>query len=141
MLNIELLNIEKNHVAKVIEHARREDPIECCGILAGNGGTISHVYTITNTAKSPFRYLMDPQEQLNAMLDAERNGWEFVAFYHSHTNSPAYPSRTDVRMALQSGWLDVFYVLVSLQDKDYPAIRTFQIKEDGSIVEENLEIA
>ena len=135
-----LLSIDKIHVAKVVSHAKREHPIECCGILAGNDDIVSHVYTITNVAKSSFRYLMDPQEQFGAMQDAERNGWELMAFYHSHTNSPAYPSQTDVRMALQSGWLDIYYALISLQDNDSPSIRIFQIGENGSITEKNLMV-
>ena len=125
----------------MIAHAISEDPNECCGILAGEGEDIRHLYRITNTAKSPFFYLMDPQEHLNAELDAERNHWDLLAFYHSHTHSPAYPSQTDVRMAKESGWLDVYYVLVSLQRKDDPEIRAFHIAESGDIVEEGLRIS
>ena len=74
------------------------------------------------------------------MLDLERNGCEILAFYHSHTHSAAYPSSTDVGMALQSGWLDVVYLLVSLEDKLNPQIRAFRIEETGNIVEEEFQI-
>ena len=93
-----MLKIEKEHAAEMIAHALEEDPNECCGILSGKDGLVSHVYRITNTARSPYRYLMDPQEFLNADKDSESKGREFLAFYHSHTHSPAYPSQTDVRM-------------------------------------------
>ena len=83
---------------------------------------------------------MDPQEQLRAMLECDRNGWDIMAFYHSHTHSPAYPSQTDVRMALQSGYLDEHYVLVSLQDPVAPVIRAFKIDESGAITEHPLQI-
>jgi proteasome lid subunit RPN8/RPN11 len=83
---------------------------------------------------------MDPQEFLDADLAVERKGWEFLAFYHSHTHSPAYPSDTDVRMALQSGYLDVYYVLVSLEDRDDPDVRAFRIDESGAISESELRI-
>ena len=73
-------------------------------------------------------------------MDSDQNGWDLVAFYHSHTHSPAYPSATDVRMALQSGYLDVHYVLVSLESKEIPQIRAFHILESGDIVEEEMEI-
>jgi len=125
----------------MIAHAHENDPNECCGILAGKDSATSRLYRIKNTTPSPYRYLMDPQAQLNAMLDAERNGWDILAFYHSHTHSEARPSPTDVRMALQSGWLDVYYVLVSLEDKASPHIRAFHITESGEIVEEAFEIA
>jgi proteasome lid subunit RPN8/RPN11 len=135
-----LISIEKRHATEIIAHATEEDPNECCGILAGKDGVVVHAYRITNSVKSPVRYLMDPQEQLNAMLDSERNGWEFLAFYHSHTHSPAYPSDTDVRMALESGWLDVDYILVSLATKTGPEIRAFHIDDTGRIAEEKLRI-
>ena len=123
----------------MIAHALEEDPNECCGILAGNNEIVSQQYRITNTAASPYRYLMDPQEFLNADRDSEKNGWEQLAFYHSHTHSAAYPSQTDVRMALESGWLEIYYVLVTLEDKENPGVRAFHITENGDIVEEGIE--
>jgi proteasome lid subunit RPN8/RPN11 len=134
-----LLRIGKQFVDGMIAHALEEDPNECCGILAGKNEVVSQLYRITNTAASPYRYLMDPQEFLNADRDSERNGWEHLAFYHSHTHSPAYPSQTDVRMALESGWLEIYYVLVTLEDKENPALRAFHITEGGDIVEECIE--
>ena len=101
---------------------------------------MSRLYRVTNTAHSPYRYLMDSQEQLNAMLDSENRGLELLAFYHSHTHSPAYPSATDVRMALQSGWLDVCYVLVSLENRKDPQIRAFRISEDGDVEEQQIQV-
>ena len=102
-----MIKIARAHADEIIAHARQEDPDECCGILAGRDSAAAKLYRITNTVKSPYRYMMDPQEFLDADLDSERNGMEFVAFYHSHTHSPAYPSQTDVRMAQQSGYHDV----------------------------------
>ncbi|MCH8206121.1 MAG: M67 family metallopeptidase [Chloroflexi bacterium] len=136
-----MLSIAKEFAEEMVAHAKREDPNECCGILAGKDGTVHHLYRITNTTLSPYRYLMDPQEFLNADKDSERNGWDFLAFYHSHTHGPAYPSPTDVRMALESGWLDLYYVLVSLEDKEEPDLRAFHIQESGQIVEDELEVA
>ncbi len=135
-----MIRIEKRHADDMIAHALEEDPNECCGILAGRDHLVQRAYRITNTTKSPYRYLMDPQEFLNAELDAERNGLETLAFYHSHTHSPAYPSLTDVRMALQSGWLDVCYVLLSLENRAEPQIRAFYINEAGGIAEEECQV-
>ena len=135
-----MLTIGRQFADEIIAHAREEDPNECCGVLAGKDGSVSHLYRITNTAQSPYRYLMDPQEFLNADRDAESKGLELIAFYHSHTHSPAYPSQTDVRMALESGWLDIDYVLVSLENRTSPKIGTFHIEDDGAIAERDFEI-
>ena len=135
-----MLRIGKQYADDMIAHTSEEDPNECCGILAGKDQVVMGAYRITNSVKSPNRYLMDPQELLNADRDSEKNGWEFLAFYHSHTHSAAYPSQTDVRMALESGWLDVYYVLVSLENETDPQIRAFHIQESGDIVEEEFEV-
>jgi proteasome lid subunit RPN8/RPN11 len=131
----------------MIAHAKAEDPNECCGLIAGNepdgagGASAERGYRITNTAKSPFRYLMDPQEFLDADKDAESHGLSLVAFYHSHTHSAPYPSQTDVRMAVESGWLDPYYILVSLENKENPEVRLYTITGEGEILEAELRIA
>ena len=60
-----MLRMEKDHADQMVAHSLQEDPNECCGILTGSDDVVSRVHRITNTAKSPFRYMMDPQEQLN----------------------------------------------------------------------------
>ena len=138
-----MLTIARAFADEMIAHSQQEDPNECCGILAGRNGTVAKLYRIANATPSPYRYVMEPQEMLNAMRDADANEWDITAFYHSHTHSPAYPSPTDVRMAQQSGWLgdDVYYILVSLEDKASPQIRAFRIMENGDIIERDYAIA
>ena len=135
-----MLKIEQYHAEEMITHSKQENPNECCGILSGKEQKAIKLNRITNIAKSPFRYVMDPKEFLDADLESEKAGLKFVAFYHSHTHSPAYPSETDVRMALQSGYLNVSYILISLENIDEPVLRAFKINESGSIEEEELKI-
>ena len=135
-----MLKIEQYHAEEMITHSKQENPNECCGILSGKEQKAIKLNRITNIAKSPFRYVMDPKEFLDADLESEKAGLKFVAFYHSHTHSPAYPSETDVRMALQSGYLNVNYILISLENLDQPVIRAIKINESGSVEEEELKI-
>ena len=135
-----MFQIPKSIAYEMVVHSRAEAPKECCGILAGLDGSVRRNYRITNTAHSPYRYLMDPQEQLRAMLNAERNGWEVLAFYHSHTHTKAYPSRVDVGMALESGYHSEYYVLVSLEDPEQPQVRVFEINEAGEVGEREYEL-
>ncbi len=138
-----MLTISRAFADEMIAHSQQEDPDECCGILAGRNGTVAKLYRIANATPSPYRYVMEPQEMLNAMRDADANEWDITAFYHSHTHSPAYPSPTDVRMAQQSGWLgdDIYYILVSLEDKANPHIRAYRIMESGEIIEQEFALA
>ncbi len=125
------MRVDTQFVNEMIGHSREEYPNECCGILSGKDGLVKRRYPITNVAKSPYRYVMDSQEHLAAVLDSDRNGWEVIAFYHSHTNSRAKPSRTDERMAQQSGYHDEYYVLVSLEKRDAPDVCVWSIDELG----------
>ena len=124
-------------------HALEDDPNECCGILAGKDGQIEKLRRMVNMEASPFRYRMDPEEQVLVEKEIDDNGWEYLAFYHSHTHSPAYPSETDVRLATwhdgTSIWPNVYYILISLEDKENPSIRAFHI-EDGTVTEEDVTI-
>jgi proteasome lid subunit RPN8/RPN11 len=83
---------------------------------------------------------MDPQEMLKAMRDSDCRGIELQAFYHSHTHSPAYPSETDTRMAVDSGWVDFCYILVSLENKELPDVCFYIVDSEGGISEEQMEI-
>ena len=135
-----MIEISDEFVLEMIEHSRLENPNECCGILAGTGGKVTKLYRIQNSTPSPYRYVMDPNEQLEAMKDADERSLDLMAFYHSHTHSPAYPSDTDIRMATESGWVDFCYVLVSLEDSSKPDVRFFDISADGNVNEEEVKI-
>ena len=135
-----MIEISDEFVLEMIEHSRLENPNECCGILAGTEGKVTKLYRIQNSTPSPYRYVMDPNEQLKAMKDADERSLDLMAFYHSHTHSPAYPSETDVRMATESGWVDFCYVLVSLEDSSKPDVRFFDVSADGNVNEEEVKI-
>jgi len=135
-----VIEISDEFVLEMVEHSRLENPNECCGILAGTEGKVTKLYRIQNSTPSPFRYVMDPNEQLKAMKDADERSLDLMAFYHSHTHSPAYPSDTDIRMATESGWVDFCYVLVSLEDSSKPDVRFFDVSADGNVNEEEVKI-
>jgi proteasome lid subunit RPN8/RPN11 len=69
------------------------------------------------------------------MREAEANGVELVGVWHSHTHTDAYPSDTDVRQAMEPGWV---YVLVSLKHAE-PVMRAYRIR-DGEIGEVGIEV-
>ena len=79
---------------------------------------------------------MDTQEQFWVFKNMRHNGLEVVAIYHSHPQTEAYPSPTDVKLAF---YPEAYYILTSLQDLQNPVMRAFKI-EDGKITEEPLDI-
>ena len=136
-----MTRISRSLVNEMVAHARESLPNECCGILAGPAGEVVKSYRMTNVAASPFRFSMDPAELVAVDAEAGDKGWELIAIYHSHTQSEAYPSDTDIRIAGGTAelWPDTRYVLVSLMDAANPAVRIFRI-DRGAVTEESLEV-
>ena len=129
-----MLTLPAASIAEMIEHAQEEAPNECCGIIAGRDGTATKLFRATNSEASPYRYSVDPKDLFRIYRECEENDWNFLAIYHSHTASEAYPSPTDVRLGF---WPEAYYVLVSLQDAAKPVVRAFRII-DGTVSEEEL---
>lgn len=111
----------------MIVHAREDLPNECCGMIGGSDGEATAVIRVANSAASPLRYEMDPQQQYNALKSIEDGGDELLAIYHSHTKSSAYPSQTDVNQAV--AWPEQIYVIVSLADEEAPDVKAYLLKD------------
>lgn len=130
----------------LIEHARREAPNEMCGVIAGtanpaDGGTHTRWYPARNELASRVLYSIHPEDKLRIFLEIDDADEAFWAIVHSHVQSPAVPSRTDIGLAQ---WPDSLYVLVSLSEDEAesgtkePSIRAWRIV-DGAIHEVTLE--
>ena len=128
--------LERKYADQIIAQAREEAPNECCGVLAGRDGRVEKLFRAVNAEKSPYRYNVDPRDLLRIYRVCDANGWDFLAIYHSHTHTEAYPSPTDVGLA---SWPDSLYVIVSLADPDNPVLRAFRI-QDGQVSEEEVLI-
>ncbi len=148
-----MLELDKKYVDQMVAHALEDNPNECCGFIAGQRGRAVKLYRMTNIAASPNQrdmdpkkiYKMDPKEVYEALNEARENKWDPdpLVIYHSHTHSPAYPSRTDVQAATWDGvstWPDTCYVLISLMNRENPVVKAFKIT-DGQVKEEELRVS
>lgn len=145
------LTIPQHILDDMVAHARELDPYECCGLLAGENGAVSHQYRITNTVakdttalqvfegaqvkrlgdlvdttRAEVAYFMDPKEMLAAFKDMRERQLEITVIYHSHPRSPAIPSSTDIGLAY---YPDVAYLIISLEHKSRPDIRAYWIQD------------
>jgi proteasome lid subunit RPN8/RPN11 len=132
---------------EIVEHARAEAPNEACGIIAGQDGRPVHVYRMRNAERSRVSYRLDGREQLEVFNEIEDKGWDLLAFYHSHTHTEAYPSRTD---RARAQWQDpatgqevpaypgTSYLIASLRDPE-PVLRAFRF-EGGEPQEEEVRV-
>jgi proteasome lid subunit RPN8/RPN11 len=121
---------------EIVEQGLREFPNECCGLVASEAGVPVKVFPMRNADASPATYRLDGKEQLTVFSELDERGWDLWAIYHSHTHSEAYPSDTDTRLAF---YPEARYVVLSLQDRADPVMRSFWISDD-QITEEELTI-
>lgn len=117
----------------MIDHAKGESPLECCGILSGRDKTVEKVFELQNAEKSPVRYSISPQDQLEVFKEMEKEAMEMVAIYHSHTHTIPFPSETDVRMAF---YPEVSSIIISLAEENGPTVKAFLIRRDAIHPEE-----
>ncbi len=115
-------------------------PNEACGLLAGDGppssgGRAMRFIPLRNAARSPYRYLIDPQEQLTAMLELDDRDEVVWGIFHSHVASPAEPSVTDLGLAF---YPDSLYLICSLAG-DEPHVRAWALAE-GQATEVPLQL-
>jgi proteasome lid subunit RPN8/RPN11 len=122
---------------QIVQHAHDDFPNECCGIVATNGDRAVKVFPATNIHHSPTRFEIDGRDVIRILREIEDQGWELASIYHSHTRTAAYPSQTDVNFA--ANWPGVVWLIVSLENREEPSVRSFEI-DDGGIVEVELEL-
>ena len=128
------MKISRDLYDQMIEHARREAPNECVGLLASRNGSAERLYEATNAAASPLRFEIEGSEQIRYHRDIEDSGLELGAIYHSHTRTDPVPSQTDIGFAV--GWPGVLWVIVGLASPE-PVVRTWTI-DDGRVTEAEL---
>lgn len=131
------MQISAEDLELVTEHAIRDAPNECCGLLAVKDGVVTRVLLAENAAASPFRFEI-PGPALIRMLDEiEDAGEQLGGIYHSHTRSDPYPSQTDINFA--AGWPGIEWLIVGTQDSPATA-RSFLI-DGGQVTEVPISIS
>jgi proteasome lid subunit RPN8/RPN11 len=131
-----VLRLTAVQYATIVAHCYDGLPDEACGLLLGPmvhdelTGAITEARPCANADASARTYTVDSKDMLRASRAADEQGVEIVGVWHSHTHTDAYPSATDVRQAVDPGWV---YPIVSLRD-DAPVLRAYRIR-NGEIAE------
>jgi len=157
-----MLVIPQSILGNMVAHARELTPHECCGILSGKELAVIDCYRITNILatmselelsrfdvaklsdlqrlspeeRADIAFQMDAKEMALAQRDIRSKGHDLLAFYHSHTASPARPSQTDITIAMEFesyrtklNLPEPFHLIVSLENPSQPIIRAFRIQQ------------
>jgi proteasome lid subunit RPN8/RPN11 len=128
-----MINIPKSIFRQIVEHAKRESPLECCGILSGKDNTVEKAYELRNAEESPTRYSMSPQDQLKVFEEMEKESMKMLAVYHSHPHTIPFPSETDVKLTF---YPEISSIIISLKEEKNPVVKAFRIDKEAIYLEE-----
>jgi proteasome lid subunit RPN8/RPN11 len=124
------MRIRRPVLDAIREHARRDSPTECCGLLIGTAAEVLEAVATTNVAADPLRrFEVSPIEhlaQIRRCRDAVargRPGLGVVGVYHSHPRSSPEPSPTDWEHAFE----DFLYLIAGPVGDEPMEIRGYRL--------------
>lgn len=127
------IELPRKLVNELLHHAQLSQEHEVCGFVGKKSSGGFTRYPVNNVADTPdTRFLMAPEEQINAIKTMRDNDEELFAIYHSHPTAPAIPSATDIE---QATYPDTNYLIISLNTKGVLEMRCFKLLHDENIVE------
>lgn len=137
------LRILREMLAQIHTHGEQAYPEEGAGFLLGVNGeekTVTNVLALPNAREDGARhnrYLIAPEDYLQAELEAERLGLSLIGVFHSHPDHPNQPSEFDREWAQPH----FSYVITSVEKGKARESRSWLLKEDRlQFEEEKIEI-
>jgi [CysO sulfur-carrier protein]-S-L-cysteine hydrolase len=120
------LSVPRSVRLAIVDHARRERPMECCGFILGSPSRVMFVVPMANVQRSEVRYRIDDRAHidLRRMLRDVRPALSIIGVYHSHPAGDPWPSETDIAEASYPDWV---HVIVGLRGRR-PVLRGFRIR-------------
>jgi proteasome lid subunit RPN8/RPN11 len=121
--------------AMIDRHAEATYPDECCGVLLGRQvdgrRVVERLIEIDNQwdeEERRRRFLITPQQYMQAEKQAREAGLDLLGFYHSHPDAPAQPSEFDREHA----WPFYSYLIASVADGTTVDLTAWQLRDDRS---------
>src|ERR1044072_9251746 len=105
-------------------------------MIAARDGRFTTHFRTKNEFESPMRFQIDSRDQIRITNAIEESGDEIGAIFHSHPNSEAAPSQTDVNLA--RWWSGLLLVICSLAEEG-PVVRAWRI-DDRDVQEVELGV-
>jgi [CysO sulfur-carrier protein]-S-L-cysteine hydrolase len=133
---VDEVRVRAEILEEMIRHARREPEMECCGLLAGRQGVVTHIFPTQNALASAKSYEIPPRELFQIFRGLREDGLQHLGHYHSHLHSENFPSASDIAQAY---YPDQAYFIISPQAEAARPARAFLIR-DGNVQELKIEI-
>jgi proteasome lid subunit RPN8/RPN11 len=126
-----MLFLSSEHEKIVRVDGENAYPNECCGVLIGEVDSagvkiVKHAEAIHNAFEDDeqyHRFLIKPEDMLNAEKTARVMKLDVIGFYHSHPDHPAIPSDYDRDHALPF----YSYVIVSVEKGEAKDLASWEL--------------
>jgi len=136
-----MISLAPGILNEIQSHAENAYPEEGAGVLIGReqGGNrvVERVLPLTNNFEVELRnrrYMITPEDMINAEEFADEMGLEIIGIYHSHPDHPAQPSDFDHEQALP--WYS--YIITAVKQKTAAESRSWRLTEERIFIEEKL---
>jgi desampylase len=98
------LTISRQHLQQLNVWAEEAYPLECCGLLLGEGSRVLDVVRADNVSVTPERnFEIDPTVLIAAEKSARQGKLIILGYFHSHPNGVCEPSESDAEQAQRDG--------------------------------------
>jgi proteasome lid subunit RPN8/RPN11 len=135
------LSIAPDLLKQIHHHGETAYPEEGAGFLLGSEGNprqVSSILTLENSRQGEARrnrYLITPQDYLNAENEADKSGLTLLGVFHSHPDHPNQPSDYDRDWA--QPWFS--YIITRIDAGKADESRSWRLDEDrGRFIEETI---
>ena len=141
-----MLKIAGNVKEQIEAHGAASYPYEGCGLLLGqvqNGDNlVVDVYAVENRwqvkEERRVRFLIRPQDMMQAEMEAMRQDLDIVGIFHSHPDDQPVASPRDLAWAT---WPGYSYLITEVREGQPGVSRSWQLRTDRSgFFEEDIEI-
>ncbi|MDX1437481.1 MAG: M67 family metallopeptidase [Anaerolineales bacterium] len=134
-----IIELEQTLLEEIQRHGEQAYPEEGAGLLLGRSGGGSRravqILPRTNSREEQARhnrYLISPQDILQAEIIAESRGMDVIGVFHSHPDHPAEPSEFDREWAMP--WFS--YMITSVAGGRAQDSRSWRLSDDRSRFDE-----
>jgi len=122
-----MIRIEQEAWDVMVSHARSAYPNECCGAMLGSIDGSEKLVRLAIPLENAFdgakaaRYELKPQDLLAADEEARRREMDLIGIFHSHPDSDAYFSKTDLENSCP--WYS--FVVLSIKKGEFDHANSF----------------
>jgi proteasome lid subunit RPN8/RPN11 len=138
-----MLHISERLIQEIKTHGESQYPEEGAGLILGRfQGEFRYaeqLLPLSNQFEASSRhnrYLIEPQDMINAELKAEELGLDIIGVFHSHPNHPAVPSEFDRERALP--WYS--YIITRVDASGALESRSWRLSDEREFSEEEILI-